>query len=64
MKAFADEKVNFNNKIKLILGKGRKHCRKSSKCWLLTFSPFSTMFSKAFWGSFKVETALAKGYIS
>ena len=27
---------------------GRKHCGKRRKCWLPAFSPFPTMFSKAF----------------
>ena len=29
-------------------GKGRKHCGKRRKCWLPSFSPFTTMFSKGF----------------
>ena len=35
-------------KIKICFGKGRKHCGKRRKCWLPAFSPFFTMFSKAF----------------
>ena len=34
--------------IEICNGKGRKHCGKWRKCWLPAFSPFPTMFSKAF----------------
>ena len=29
----------------ILVGKSRKHCGKSRKCWLLAFSPFPTVFS-------------------
>ena len=48
LKAFADYKMNLTEKIKTCFGKGRKHCGKRRKCWLPAFSPFPTMFSKAF----------------
>ena len=44
-------KINLNEKLK-ISEKGRKHCGKSRKGWLPAFSPFPTMFLKAF--SFRV----------
>ena len=61
--AFADDKIDMNEKLKFglgrvenIVGKGEnagnqlftKHCGKRRKCWLPAFSPFPTMFSKAF----------------
>ena len=45
-KAFADDKINLTQN--LIFLNGRKHCGKRRKCWLPAFSPFPTMFSKAF----------------
>ena len=36
------------SKIEIGVGKDRKHCWKRRKCWLPAFSPFPTMFSKAF----------------
>ena len=45
-KAFADDKIDANEKISILFGKGGKHCEKRRKCWLPAFSPFPTMFSK------------------
>ena len=39
---------NSDSKIEIYSGNNRKHCGKRRKCWLPAFSPFSTMFSKAF----------------
>ena len=39
---------NSDSKIKICFRKSRKHCGKRRKCWLPAFSPFPTMFSKAF----------------
>ena len=52
LKAYADDKINLNEKIKTWFGKGRKHCGKRRKCSGPAFSPFPTVFSKAF--SFRV----------
>ena len=41
-------KINVTEKKNFCFGKGRKHCGKRRKCWLPAFSPFPTMFSKAF----------------
>ena len=35
-------------KIQICVGKDRKLCGKTRKCWLPAFSPFPTMFSKGF----------------
>ena len=44
-----------SKKKEICVGKGRKHSGKRRKCWLPAFSPFSTMFSKAYFsGSLKV----------
>ena len=48
LKAFTDDKINVTKKLKFWFGKDRKHCGKRRKCWLPAFSPFPTMFSKAF----------------
>ena len=48
LKAFVDEKINATQKWNFLGGNGRKHCGKRGKCWLPAFSPFPTMFSKAF----------------
>ena len=37
-----------NRKVRICFEKGRKHCGKRRKWWLPAFSPFPTMFSKAF----------------
>ena len=52
LRAFADDKINVNQKLKFVFGKSRKHRGKRRKCWLPAFSPFPTMFSKDFF--FKV----------
>ena len=39
---------NKKKKNEIDFEKGRKHCGKWRKCWLKSFSPFPTMFSKAF----------------
>ena len=41
-------KHSLDSKIEICVGNSRKHCRKMKNCWLLVFSPFPTMFSKAF----------------
>ena len=46
MKAFADEKIIVTQKIEIYLGMGRKRYGKMIKCWLIAFSPFTTMVSK------------------
>ena len=46
-KAFADKKIILTKKSACV-GKSRKHCGERRKCWLPAFSPFPTMFSKAF----------------
>ena len=45
-KEFEDNKLNITKKLKFVLGKSRKQCRKRRKCWLPAFSPFPTMFSR------------------
>ena len=47
-KALTDNKINVTQKLKLVLGKGRKHFGKMRKCWLPAFSPLPKIFSKAF----------------
>ena len=34
--------------MEICFGKGRKHCGERRKCWLPSFSPFPTVFSKGF----------------
>ena len=41
-------RIKSDSKIGVCLGKSRKHCGKRRKCLLPAFSPFPTMFSKAF----------------
>ena len=48
LKAFADDNLNVYQILKFALEKGRKYCGKYRKCWLPTFSLFTTMFSKGF----------------
>ena len=48
LKAFADNENKCNLKKEILFGMGGKHCGKRRKCWLPAFSPFPTMFSKAF----------------
>ena len=45
--AFVNYKIT-DSKIEICVGKSRKHCRKRRKCWFPSFSPFPTMFPKAF----------------
>ena len=42
------DKINVTEKLKFVLGRGRKHSGKKRKCRLPAFTPFSTMFSKGF----------------
>ena len=48
LKAFADDKINVTKNIEICYENGRKHCGRRRKCWLPSFSPFPTMFSKGF----------------
>ena len=48
LKAFADDKINVTEKLKLVLVRVEKHCRKWRKCWLPAIFPFLTSFSKGF----------------
>ena len=53
LNAFADDKLNETETMVFVVDRvDRKHCRKRRRCWLPAFSPFHTMFSKAF--SFRV----------
>ena len=46
LKVFADDRINVIEKLKFVLGRGRKQYRKRvKKCCLLAFSPFPMMFS-------------------
>ena len=47
-KAFADDKIILAQKLKFVLEKVENIVGKGEKCWLPPFSPFPTMFSKAF----------------
>ena len=46
LKAFADKKLNVAKMTNSVFI--RRHWGKSRKCWLAAFSPFPTVFSKAF----------------
>ena len=48
LKAFADDKINYDLKIEVCFEKGRKDCVKTRKCWLPAFSPFSTVFPEGY----------------
>ena len=48
LKAFADDKLNIARMMISPYDKSRKLCGKRRKCWLPAFSPFPTVFSKAF----------------
>ena len=53
---------NRDLKIETYVGKDRKHCGKRTKCWLPAFSPFPTMFSKAFFSrGVKSQECVLKG---
>ena len=43
LKALADEKNNWDSKMEICCGNGRKQCGKRRKCWLAAFSPFPTI---------------------
>ena len=45
LKAFADDKINATQKLKFAQGSVENIV---GKCWFPAFSPFPTMFSKAF----------------
>ena len=47
-KDFTDDKIIVTQKLKLALGRVENILRKGKKCWVPAFSPFSTIFSKAF----------------
>ena len=47
LKTFADD-YKCNLKAELLIRMGRKHCGERRKCWSPAFSPFHTVFSKAF----------------
>ena len=40
------QQIECDSKTVISFRKGRKHCGKRRKCWLPTFSPVTTMFSK------------------
>ena len=48
LKAFADDKLNVTQNIKVVFHRIEKHCGKRRKCWLPAFSSFPTMFSEGF----------------
>ena len=48
LKPFADDKIIVTQKLKFVLGRVENVVGKRRKCWFPAFSPFSTMFSKAF----------------
>ena len=55
LKAFADNKINGTEKLKLfweeqekIVAKGQNAGYQHRKCWLQAFFPFPTMFSEGF----------------
>ena len=53
LKAFAEDNINVNKKIRFNLGGVEKSCEKKSKCWLSAISPFPTVSSTGFF--IKVE---------
>ena len=46
LKAFADSQIIVSEKLKFVLGRVENIVGKGEKCWFLSFSPFSTMFTK------------------
>ena len=61
-KAFADDKIILTKKFEICVGKRRKHSGKKRKCWLPTFSPFPTIFSKIFFSrGVKSRDCVVKG---
>ena len=54
---------NLDSKVKIRVGKSRKHCGKRRKCWLPAFSHFPTRFSKDFlFRGVKSRDCVVKGY--
>ena len=47
IESIADDKLNVNDKLDFVLGRVGNVVGKRRKCWLPTFSPFPTIFSKA-----------------
>ena len=47
LKAFADDKINVNQKLKSDMGRIENIVGEGRKQWLPAFSPFPTMFSKS-----------------
>ena len=47
-KALVDDKIIVTKKQKFTLGRAESIVGKRRKCWLPAFSPFPTMFTKAF----------------
>ena len=61
LKAFGDIELIFHKMIISAFDRVKKHCGKRRKCWLPAFSPFPTMFSKAFFfGVVKSRDCLVK----
>ena len=48
LKEFADDKLNVAEMTISVFDRVKKHCGKRRKCWLPAFSPFTTVFSTAF----------------
>ena len=48
LNAFADDKINANEKLKFGLERIENIVGKRRKCWVPAFSPFPTMFSIGF----------------
>ena len=60
-KAFTDDKIIPTQKIEICVVMRRKHCGKRRKYWLPAFSPFATIFSKAFFSrGFKSQDCTEK----
>ena len=54
LKAFADDKIDATEKLKIVLGGVENIVGKGKKCWLPAFSPFPQCFQKAsFYGLLK-----------
>ena len=49
LRAFADNKIKVLKMMIFVFDRVEKNVENRRKCWLLAFSPFSTMFSKAFY---------------
>ena len=48
LEAFADDKSNVTQNLKVVLGRVEHIVEKGEKCWLLAFSPFPHCFQKPF----------------